>query len=94
MQIKIFLPQGLPSKQHRQRGQARLISRPTANVHLTTSAYNAPPQETPRHYSLFSVVLCRRESLRNNFLRFLLNSPQVIFAEETLRVEFIHLLGA
>jgi hypothetical protein len=40
------------------------------------------------------VITCRRESLRNNFLRFLLNSPQVIFAEKTLRVEFVHLLGA
>ena len=35
-----------------------------------------------------------RESLRNDFLRFLLNSLQVIFAEKTLRVEFVNFLGA
>ena len=39
-------------------------------------------------------VLCCRESLGNDFLRFFLNSAQVSLAEKTLRVEFVHFLGA
>src|SRR5208337_659906 len=39
-------------------------------------------------------VACGSESLRNNSLRFLLDSAQMVFTEKTFRIELIHFLGA
>jgi len=63
-------------------------------------AYFAPLRET----GLFSLAVSHpapaaplrrggRECVRDDSLRLLLNSPQVIFAEKTLRVEFVDFLG-